>query len=83
MLWCGWHSVAAGPNPQEEPTQKVDPTAFEFFDKSVRPILAAVYGAEAGVWQRRWRLFFLATAGLFGDSGGAEWGVSHYRLRPG
>jgi cyclopropane-fatty-acyl-phospholipid synthase len=34
------------------------------------------------LWQRRWRLFFLATAGLFGHDGGAEWGVSHYRLSP-
>ncbi|WP_158812617.1 cyclopropane-fatty-acyl-phospholipid synthase family protein [Methylocapsa sp. S129] len=45
-------------------------------------ILSDVYGAQAWLWRRRWRLFFLATAGLFGDSGGAEWGVSHYRLRP-
>jgi cyclopropane-fatty-acyl-phospholipid synthase len=34
------------------------------------------------LWQRRWRLFFLATMGLFGDAGGEEWGVSHYRLSP-
>ena len=45
-------------------------------------ILRDVYGAQAWLWRRRWRLFFLATAGLFGDSGGAEWGVGHYRLRP-
>lgn len=45
-------------------------------------ILDAVYGAEAGVWNRRWRLFFLATSGLFGHAGGKEWGVSHYRLAP-
>ena len=45
-------------------------------------ILAATYGAEARLWARRWRLFFLATAGLFGHQGGEEWGVSHYRLRP-
>ena len=36
-------------------------------------------GAE--LWMRRWRWFFLATAGLFGHAGGTEWGVSHYRLR--
>ena len=45
-------------------------------------VLREVYGAEAPLWKRRWRLFFLATAGLFGHAGGEEWGVSHYRLRP-
>lgn len=45
-------------------------------------ILGTVYGADAPLWRRRWRLFFLATARLFGDSGGATWGVSHYRLQP-
>jgi cyclopropane-fatty-acyl-phospholipid synthase len=30
---------------------------------------------------RRWRRFFMATAGLFGDSDGQVWGVSHYRLK--
>ena len=49
---------------------------------AIRPILSQVYGADAALWRRRWRLFFLATAGLFGDSGGEEWGVSHYRLKP-
>ena len=48
----------------------------------IRPVLDQVYGADAGLWRRRWRLFFLATAGLFGHRGGEEWGVSHYRLRP-
>ena len=38
--------------------------------------------ADANLWRRRWRLFFLATAGLFGHSRGEEWGVSHYRLKP-
>ena len=32
------------------------------------------------LWRRRWRLFFLATAGLFGHANGDEWGVSHYRF---
>jgi cyclopropane-fatty-acyl-phospholipid synthase len=49
---------------------------------SIRPVLKAVYGDKAVLWHRRWRLFFLATAGLFGHRGGEEWGVSHYRLRP-
>ena len=49
---------------------------------AIRPVLREVYGADAVLWRRRWRLFFLATAGLFGHSGGAQWGVSHYRLSP-
>jgi len=44
-------------------------------------ILRDVYGAEATLWRRRWRLFFLATAGLFGHEHGVNWGVSHYLLR--
>lgn len=31
---------------------------------------------------RLWRLFFLATAGLFGHDAGNDWSVSHYLLRP-
>jgi cyclopropane-fatty-acyl-phospholipid synthase len=46
----------------------------------IDPILAEVYGADATLWRRRWRLFFLATAGLFGHAKGTEWGVGHYRL---
>ena len=49
---------------------------------AIRPVLAEVYGKDATLWHRRWRLFFLATAGLFGHRGGTEWGVSHYRLKP-
>jgi hypothetical protein len=30
---------------------------------------------------RRWRWFFLATAGLFGYADGSEWGFSHYRMK--
>jgi cyclopropane-fatty-acyl-phospholipid synthase len=47
----------------------------------IQPLLREVYGDEANVWHRRWRLFFLATAGLFAYRGGAPWGVSHYRLK--
>ncbi len=49
---------------------------------AIQRIMRQVYGEDAGLWTRRWRRFFLATAGLFGDRNGAEWGVSHYRLRP-
>lgn len=50
--------------------------------EAIEPVLRATYGADWQLWRRRWRLFFLATAGLFGANGGQEWGVSHYRLRP-
>jgi len=58
---------------------------LENFDRNadrIAPLLRGVYGADAALWQRRWRLFFLATAGLFGHAGGSEWGVSHYQLAP-
>ena len=58
---------------------------LENYDRNIaaiRPVLAEVYGKDAILWHRRWRLFFLATAGLFGHRGGTEWGVSHYRLKP-
>lgn len=48
----------------------------------IEPVLRAVYGKDTALWMRRWRLFYLATAGLFGNSGGKEWGVSHWRLKP-
>lgn len=48
----------------------------------IRPVLESVYGPNATLWHRRWRLFFLSTAGLFGHRDGEEWGVSHYRLKP-
>jgi cyclopropane-fatty-acyl-phospholipid synthase len=56
--------------------------AFDRNRAAIMPILRPTYGADAGLWARRWRLFFLATAGLFGASGGEPWGVSHYRLAP-
>jgi len=58
---------------------------LENFDRAkldLAPVLQAVYGVDARIWARRWRLFFLATAGLFGCRQGEEWGVSHYRLIP-
>ena len=53
---------------------------FDANAAAVGGILRETYGAEAGLWERRWRVFFLATAGLFGAMDGTEWGVSHYRL---
>ena len=55
------------------------------FDRNlagIDPILASVYGEDASLWRRRWRLFFLATSGLFGHESGEAWGVGHYLLRP-
>jgi cyclopropane-fatty-acyl-phospholipid synthase len=51
-------------------------------DAAVSRILRDVYGKDADLWKRRWRLFFLATAGLFGHSKGDVWGVGHYLLSP-
>ncbi|MGI8841012.1 MAG: SAM-dependent methyltransferase [Caulobacteraceae bacterium] len=54
------------------------------FDRNASAVTGALkgaYGRDADLWRRRWRLFFLATAGLFGDMGGEVWGVSHYRLK--
>ena len=48
----------------------------------ITPILQQVYGKDANLWRRRWRLFFLATAGLFGHDDGEVWGVGHYLLTP-
>ncbi|MBE7217798.1 MAG: class I SAM-dependent methyltransferase [Caulobacteraceae bacterium] len=55
---------------------------FDVHAGEIMPILRETYGMDAKLWARRWRLFFMATAGLFGYADGAEWGVSHYRLRP-
>lgn len=55
---------------------------FDANREAIDRILGEVYGADAGLWRQRWRLFYLATAGLFGHSGGEECGVSHYLLRP-
>jgi cyclopropane-fatty-acyl-phospholipid synthase len=54
---------------------------FDARRDEIMPVLRRVYGADAPLWLRRWRIFFLATAGLFGYAGGREWGVSHYRMR--
>jgi cyclopropane-fatty-acyl-phospholipid synthase len=56
---------------------------FDTNAQAVEAVLRATYGADAGIWRRRWRLFFLAVAGLFGHDNGAIWGVSQYRLKPG
>ena len=54
---------------------------FDAHREEIEPVLRGVYAAETALWMRRWRWFFLATAGLFAYAGGGEWGVSHYRMR--
>jgi cyclopropane-fatty-acyl-phospholipid synthase len=54
---------------------------FDARRDQIVPVLRRVYGADTPLWLRRWRIFFLATAGMFGHAGGKEWGVSHYRMK--
>ena len=54
---------------------------FDARRDEVRRVLEPVYGRDVAMWERRWRAFFLATAGLFGHANGEVWGVSHYRLQ--
>ena len=54
---------------------------FDAHRDEIEAILRKVYGDDTALWMRRWRWFFLATAGLFGYADGSEWGVSHYRMK--
>ena len=54
---------------------------FDAHADEIEAVLRKVYGGETHLWMRRWRWFFLATAGLFGYADGSEWGVSHYRMK--
>ena len=48
-----------------------------------RQLFADTYGADrAEAWYHRWRVFTLACSELFAFDGGAEWHVTHARLRP-
>jgi cyclopropane-fatty-acyl-phospholipid synthase len=52
--------------------------------EEILEIFRGVYGRDrAAIWFRRWRVFFLACAELFGYREGREWFVSHYRFRSG
>ena len=63
-------------------------TALDWLDNfddqydRIMPVLRQVYGRDADLWRKRWRLFFMATAGLWGHAGGSEWGIGHYRMAP-
>lgn len=46
---------------------------FDGNTHAIRHILTDDYGNQAALWLRRWRLFFLATEGLFGHANGAVW----------
>jgi cyclopropane-fatty-acyl-phospholipid synthase len=46
------------------------------------PVLAETYGSSnAALWFRRWRIFFMACAELWGYQNGEEWMVAHYVFR--
>jgi cyclopropane-fatty-acyl-phospholipid synthase len=70
--WSGWHYSRTA----EHWLENMDRS-----EARVMEIFRAVYGEHAGLWKNRWRMFFLATSGLFGYGNGKEWGVSHYLLR--
>lgn len=54
---------------------------FDAHACEIETVLRKLYGNDTSLWMRRWRWFFLATAGLFGYADGDEWGVSHYRMK--
>jgi cyclopropane-fatty-acyl-phospholipid synthase len=54
---------------------------FDAHRDEIEGVLRTVYDNDTALWMRRWRWFFLATAGMFGYADGSEWGVSHYRMK--
>lgn len=46
----------------------------------VMTVLGDAYGAQAGLWFQRWRMFWMACAEMFGYADGQEWLVAHYRF---
>ncbi len=50
---------------------------------AVWPVLERTYGAEqAALWWKRWRIFLMSCAELFGYDRGQQWWVSHYLFEP-
>ena len=49
--------------------------------QAVRRIFKECYGSRtAGLWQQRWRIFYMACSELFAYNDGEEWQVMHYRF---
>ena len=52
---------------------------MDLLKAELMPVINSTYGERDGViWWHRWRLFFMASAELFGFSQGNEWWVTHY-----
>lgn len=71
--WCGRHY---------ERTANDWLANFDRHSEEIMRLFEKCYGRDASLWHRRWRIFFLSTAGLFGHRQGTEWGVSHFLLQP-
>lgn len=48
--------------------------------EQAKSVLTQAYGPHAGLWNQRWRMFWMACAELFGYDDGQQWGVGHYRF---
>ncbi|AJK50623.1 SAM-dependent methyltransferase [Burkholderia plantarii] len=46
--------------------------------EQIMPGLREAFGDDAPIVFQRWRMFYMAVAGLFGFRRGHEWGVAHY-----
>jgi cyclopropane-fatty-acyl-phospholipid synthase len=54
-------------------------TNMDQYRKEIGVIFNNTYGKkQAGIWQQRWRIFFMSCSELFGYSKGDEWQVAHY-----
>lgn len=62
--WMSGHFFAGGMMPSD--------------DLALWPAFNGAYGQDAELWSRRWRLFFMSVAELFGYEAGRQWWVSHY-----
>ena len=75
------HWVASGRHYQK--TLEAWLTRLDQHRDETLKLFAQTYGAnEALKWLVRWRIFFMASAELWGYRHGTEWIVSHYLFRP-